>query len=707
MASYFVKYNDVDLTDMIRVRTVNTTVLPPRENNAITIWERPGSIYNSYRYGEREITVTFLIRASRDEFFMNPYIMDSKLDTLRNVFDVPEPKPLFLGSVSRFIYAVPEGEFKMTELRYDCYECEVHFVCHDPAYYSSGIQGFDGIGSSSIPVNNSGNTMAYPYINIGVNTDNVAFVQVENLTNGNKMLLGDFPTASKPVSNIYQVLLNDSMGDETLWEANATDIDEDRYGNNPLITTSDKDGLTLTNEDEINNDGSIWKGAAGKRVLPREVKDFIVEAKMLFTSSGTDGDPSVPNLDNGMVSDGYKKVIYYINGVAVNVREAPSLDAKIIAVLRLGNVCEAEEEPTNGWVHIIHEDIDGYVMEHCLNKTYYDSTTDMYGTVISQSTMSIKAAESYTIKNVVTKTKVELRSAPTTDTSKSTILATIPAGTAIRINDTNENGFYKLYIAYNGKIGYVNASQVEEREGAAVIYSQDEIKKSADDQTGVCELYGWAANGTKLFKLSLIDDNEYYEYTKPAIQVGSNVILQDNTSVPKQATTSGEKLTITDDALANGALGDWNDFYGELGIQRIDNKWKAWIYKMKDGTAVKRLEFKEQAVNESSTEKLAYITIFMGVLDVNARSSMAITNIKVTSLDNRNDSESTTPARFMKGDEIKIDCYNNKVYLNDKLYNGIDISSGFIGLVSGSNSVKVTSDDPELFTTVLFNERHI
>ena len=61
MASYYVKYNGVVLSNLIRVRTVETTVLPPRENHSITIWEKPGSIYNSYRYGERTIKVTFLI----------------------------------------------------------------------------------------------------------------------------------------------------------------------------------------------------------------------------------------------------------------------------------------------------------------------------------------------------------------------------------------------------------------------------------------------------------------------------------------------------------------------------------------------------------------------------------------------------------------------------------------------------------------------
>jgi predicted phage tail component-like protein len=147
MASYYVRYNNVDLTNKIGVRTVQTTVLPPRENNSILIWERPGSIYNAYRYAEREITVTFLIRGN------SAYDMETKLNDLRNIFRVDGPKPLYLGSTSQFIYAVPDGDFTMNELRYDCYECEIRFVCHDPEYYSSSLR---------TAINASGGTSTLP-----------------------------------------------------------------------------------------------------------------------------------------------------------------------------------------------------------------------------------------------------------------------------------------------------------------------------------------------------------------------------------------------------------------------------------------------------------------------------------------------------------------------------------------------------------------
>ena len=203
--AYYINYNGVNLSNLVRVRAVDTTVLPPRENHSITIWEKPGSIYNSYRFGERHIKVTFLIRATASEYNSNPNCMENKLNTLRNVFKVAAPKPLYLGTNTKYILAVPEGDFTMTELRYDCYECTIEFTCHNPEYYSASVKastnkasstyGMRNISNSNtVEVYNSGNASAYPIINIGIN-DPTSFIQVENTTNGNKFLLGSYPQA--------------------------------------------------------------------------------------------------------------------------------------------------------------------------------------------------------------------------------------------------------------------------------------------------------------------------------------------------------------------------------------------------------------------------------------------------------------------------------------------------------------------------------
>ena len=702
MASYFVKYNNVNLTNMIRVRTVNSTVLPPRENNAITIWERPGGIYNSYRYGEREITITFLVMVSKQEYKNNPNSIDSKITAIGNVFKVDGPKPLYLGSSSKYIYAVPEGEFKMTELRYDCYECEIMFVCYDPQYYSSSTKSYSNKSSGDVSVfatndnsqfdaYNAGSAPTYPIINIGINKDNTSFVQLENLTNGNKMLLGTYPSSDKssPV-HTTQMVLDDNMSSLTAWDGILSKYtDDDRGASGFLRETSDNDGMRLYS---IGSKNHTWSGASAIKDLGTGLTDFSVQVRMNHNSTGVDGDPSKVALKDetelSNVMTGTKTEFYKVTAPSLEVRASTNDTAQILGTLEKGTNVEATPVSTNkSWVRFSYGATTGYCYTKYLRKYISDST------------------ETYTERNVVTKEEVELRSAPTDDVT-SLLLATIPAATPLRVNKILENGFYKLYISYNGIIGYVDATKVGNYSGA-VEYPEDEVVITNDNKTGVCELYGWTADGTKLFKLSLIDDNEYYEYTKPAIQVGSNTVLEDNSSVPTPNKNDySEQLTVTHDYLDSGSDINWNEFYGELGIQRQNGKWQAWIYKIKDGSTIKKLVFKEQEVVDAPEDDLAFITIYMGSRDGQNISGMSISDIKVKYL-NTYDLSTQNVTRFNKGDKIKIDCHNNKVYLNDQLYYDVGVGSDFIEIIAGNNVMKVVSDDPDVIATVIFNERYL
>ena len=702
MASYFVKYNNIILTNMIRVRAVNTTVLPPRENNAITIWERPGGIYNGYRYGEREITVTFLVMVSKEEYRNNPDSINNKITVIGNAFQVDEPKPLYLGTNSRFIYAVPEGEFKMTELRYDCYECEVRFMCYDPQYYSSGtktysnrttgaVSTFAVSHSSTIDVYNAGNSSTYPIISIGINQDNTSFVQIENTTNGDKVMIGDYPSADKEaLIAARDTIIDDEMNDKNLWSTtNIPTLDANRSIGGSFKTTSNGDGLM------INTIGGeeTWKGAAGKRSLSEALTNFSVSAKMSHNSTGINGDPTDVELneDPDEIISGERTEFYKVASPILYVREEASTSATSVGTLEKGTEIREIDNITNGWLYITTP-VEGYCYIQDLKKYYSDSTI------------------TYTARNVTAKEDIDLKSAPTADT----VLATIPANTHIRVHNTIEDGYYKLYIPYNGNIGYVDSSKVEDYKDAMIAYPTveypaDEYVTSSDNKTGICEVYGYTKDGVKLFKLSLTDDNQYYELTKPAVQVGSETILQDNTSGTPNSDSNylgdTEQLTITYDYLLNGEQNNWNDFYGELGIQRQNGKWSAWVYKIKDGNTIKKLTFNAQEVINSPEGDLETIVIYMGTQESGNMNGMSISDIKVKRLNDIDSSQNV--ARFNRGDEIQIDCYNNKVYLNNQLCYDMDIGSRFIELVSGNNFMKVVSDDPDILATVMFNERYL
>ena len=127
---------------------------------------------------------------------------------------------------------------------------------------------------------------------------------------------------------------------------------------------------------------------------------------------------------------------------------------------------------------------------------------------------------------------------------------------------------------------------------------------------------------------------------------------------------------------------------------------------MDGSTPVKKLEFNEQEVVNAPTGDLAFITIYMGSQDDKKMCGMAISDIRIVTL-NDIDPETQNITQFGIGDDIQIDCYNNRVIYNGKLFYDIDIGSKFIELESGTNTLKFISDDPNMIATVLFNERYL
>lgn len=688
--AYYINYNGVNLSNLVSVRAVETTVLPSRENHAITIWERPGSIYNSYRYGERDIVVKFLIRATKQEYNSNPTgCMENKLNVLRNVFKVTEPKPLYLGTNTRYIYAVPEGDFKMTELRYDCYECEIQFVCHNPEYYSASVKannnamssstyGMRSMSGNTIEVYNGGNASAYPIINVDINST-TSFVQIENTTNGNKFLLGSYPTVGSLIENKATTILPDNMEDISPWLESRGFIDHSREELGSPTITSDGSGIMIN----IPAAGSLlWNGIGADREIGEPLTNFEVRTKMRFNSYGINGDPTNPQyIDEGTIYSGSKEYFYKVVAPSVPIKSSPDMYGTIIGTYNKGDEVHDTVPASGGYVQTEEGCCEAIYMKKYISDT---SETDA-------------------AMNVATKEEIGLMSRPSDDSSESILLATIPGGTALRVERYTEDDYYKLYIPYNGKVGYIDSSKVEIVYDVPVDYPEAEIIVSDDNKTGVCEVYGHDCYGKRLFKLCLSDENEYYSFITPSVYVGSDIALED-ISASSNSSNNIDEYNVAYDALSESSC-DWSNFFGELGIRREDNKWQAWVYKIEDGVTVKKLVLKEQEISGAPTEDLYYITIYMGAQDPNNMCGMSITDIQV---DRINDVPAgTNVAPFKQGDEIKIDCYNSKVYLNNKPYNDIDMSSQFIELVTGNNVLKATSDSSDMLVTVLYNERYL
>ena len=206
--------------------------------------------------------------------------------------------------------------------------------------------------------------------------------------------------------------------------------------------------------------------------------------------------------------------------------------------------------------------------------------------------------------------------------------------------------------------------------------------------------------------MSCVDENEYYEFNYPLCTVGGKEFIKDNNRAPEPKisesySASEDKLTVTRDYLLSGAYGNWNDFCGKIGIKRENGKWQAWFIKRDDGNTVKQLMSTSKSVTGAPSGNLAYITIYMGTNNAKP-SSMSFSNISVKNLNPK--TYTNNIRKFEKGDVVKVDCYNNKVFLNDIQYSNFDIGSQFFSLEVGENIIK-TSSDKGTHTSVIFNEK--
>lgn len=681
--SSFLKYNNITITDFARVIKIEKSLIPAREINTIDIFERNGELFDSSKKKSSEMKIKLHISGDTIENFE---------EGKRNIlfaFDTNVSSQLYLEE-NKFCYAIPKDD--VTEESINSKQCFlfVTLFVFEHVFYSEDAKVFEG--NKEVECLNEGDYECYPIINLGFSKES-QFVQVENTANGKKILAGTLPILELPKESEKTDIIIDECESISGWTTGTNSVDSGRSTDGTLALTDNGDGIKVGIYGSGND---TWKGVGARKNLGQNIADFYVEATFAHNSSGVNGDPSVGvNATHKEEIKTGSRTKYYEAAGTTNVRSGPSTKYKKIATLKKGDKV-TPISINNGWIKFTYNGATRYVSDKYMKVKYKDNTTTI------------------TTKNFVTLSSTSLR---TSYNKSSKLKCTIPGGTTLRLisskkhldpSDKNKKRYYyKLREKYNGYTGYVAETQVIE--ASNTYYEYDEELETADDKTAALEIYGYSANNEKIFRLGLYDDDKYYEFTYPLIQVGSKDFLKDKTIAPKPKTetslnTSDDKLTVTTDTLLSGQYGDWNDFYGKVGIQRQGKLWKAWVYKYKDGKLVKTLLSNETTVYGSPTQDLAYITLYIGTQDTSKPSGAALYKLEVKNLNPVNEEENNI-LKFSQGDVLKLDCYNNMVYLNDKEFSNIDIGSQFFELEQGENIIKVRSDDEEISTDVIFNER--
>ena len=716
MANYFdkykyVKYNDIYLSDICEIQDIQFPLLSSRMIDTLDIPSIDGEIFNGSKYNSYKIKITVLIDCDTQEEY------NDKIKILKETFDVNEPKPFYINQ-DKFILAMTDDEIEPQE-KQALYSREfiINLFCPNPYFYSNSIKGVEST-YKNIKVVNEGNRPIFPIISVGFSTD-AYFAQLELKETGQKILVGKYPTLGLTTMSHSTRVLYDKCETTSSWVDSSASIDADRTGGGTLAITNDGKGIRL------NSPGSgetTWKGACVRQNLTSAVDEFKLSCNIYHNSIGTNGDPTVFYSDKSNTSStivsGSKTTFYQVTCSSLNVRTGPGTNYKKLGTLTKGYKIK-NGTLSNGWVKFNYNNKDGYCSNKYLTKKVEDNTKKVTETTTEENMMAYNTTGKGYGTNLLESPK-----------NGAKILCSIPTGTILRIisskkyrHDYKIDGksyykeFYKLAKKYNGYSGYVSTSNLLKANEVTIEYDEIEGIETADDKTGIIEVYGFDINGGKIFSLGMYDDNKWYEYTYPKATIGNKTVLKDTTKIPepqKKRTTTGSDgdKTVTISNRLSDKLGGWNEFWGTWTISRKKVKgayiWDVQVQKIKDGNIIKTQKSINLKSNNFPTEKLSYIVLYIGTTgDMEKSSAMALTHIAIDEINPKTEEEKNV-TYFKEGDILEIDCQTHTAYLNDEECNHlIDAGSRFFELPTGESNIKINSNDDSIVTSVIYREKYL
>jgi predicted phage tail component-like protein len=713
---YYIKYNEIDLTDIVKVRSVEIPSLPSITHSSFDVFERRGNIFNGVSYNERTITLKLIIQPN------NPDDYDMYVNDVKRAFYVQEEQRLFCGDETLYMWCVPEGEINIIEIGNACAEAEIDLVAYEPYWYSTDYRTVNNNNLKVFNVHNDSDAEIFPIIKVGF-SQSTTFFQMDNQSVGERFLLGRYPESGKQIAERSPEIFTDIMENTSGWTSWSS-IDGNRSTGAKIRVTEEGWGLTCTNFGNSTDD--TWHGACYKKSLKQPIKDFRCGFTISHNSTGINGDPTkieFPFTDDEEVTTTTEPEYYYkvATSSGVDLRSGKdSVDSegkvtqspKIVTVPYGSEVTINDDE--NGWVNVTWESPNGY---DGIGRHYsgWCKANNLKKYVRNKIVTEMR-------KNFITNKSTAIR---TTPSRYSVNKLTIPTFTCVRVlyskkfptdqNHDEYEDFYELAVPYNGQTGYVLVEDLDEASDKAVEYEFE--GETADDKTGAVEIYGYSANNVQLFRLGMYDDNEYYEHNYPVIRKNNEEFLSDKkfAPAPKTKTEYGNSGATVSNILS-GQYGNWNNYYGEFHIERVDNKWSAFVTKIENGQVVKKISTNTVYDSKNENELLSYLVIYFGTMGSTEKASgMSISHCEVWTSwkelleegDDRTE-DMFSFQEFKAGDILTIDNNVPSVSLNGIEHNElIDIGSSFFELAPGNNTMKIASDDPNVNIDVIWKPKHL
>ena len=462
---YYLKYNGIDLTQLVKVKSVSLPSLPSIDHSEIEMWEMDGNVFSSLSYGNREIEISAIIQP------LDPNELDIYVNDVKRAFFVREPKPLFLGDETRYLLAVTDGEVEIIELGKGTCEITVNLIAYSPYWIDKEVMCVNKNGKEVI-VYNDGDVPTTPVFDIGIQGD-TTFIQLENKNTKERILIGELPRTQKPNIKANENILFDVCQTTSGWVSSQAGLDSGCSTGGTLAVTSTGGGLCIGS---FGNGNGTWKGACYRRNLDRTVKDFKVRCNFSFHSAGLNGDPTIVEYKDyggdelGTVSGGSITHTYKVktSGSNLHVRTGASTGYAIIGKLANGTQINGASHIENGWLYHNHLGQWGY------------SSMQYIETIANDSRWSA------TLCNFVTNKATALRSGAD---EWAGAYCTVPSGTIVRcyVEERGESTkFRELNVPYNGCGGYIKSSDLtraSEMEPVKIEYTLQ--GETADDKEGI------------------------------------------------------------------------------------------------------------------------------------------------------------------------------------------------------------------------------
>lgn len=713
---YYIKYNGINLTELVKVRGITIPSFPSISHDSIEMWDMDGNIFNSLSYGNRSIELILLIWPD------NPNDLDVYVNDVKQAFFTREPKPLFIENESRYLLAIPDGEITIEEKGVGCCEMTVNLIAYYPYWIDIEVGKVSSF-NKEVEVTNNGDVVTTPVIRMFMNND-ATFCQLENSTTAEKILIGKVPTKSKPNTvKANQYIIDDECTSISGWTQSSSGIDTGCGTGGTIGVSSDGGSITIG---EWGSSSATWKGASYRKNLGTSITDFKVTAVFNFNSAGVNGDPTnIKYLDDNAMNwtGGTVREYYMVSGDgSAPVRSERSGNDPVITTTVVGNrLYNVNEYPNDRLAYYPGTEGGGWIKVRVRykNETGY---IDGYMKLSNLEKVVEDTRYSDTICNFVTNTRTALRKTPNEFGDMHYMLE---PGTVVRCfmeekSTVSQSAvFYPvecvdgvMYSSYwsigttntNSSRAYVDISALTRASEMAVDRTPD--VETADDCTGKIQLYGFSSSGVQLFSMSLIDESEWYEATYPLIKKNGKDFLYDvkYTDLLPDNKKVVDKNTIKYENVLSGEKGGWNNFFGQLYIERINNVWKAYVKNLRTGKIINTSSIKD---NANGDQALSYLILYIGTADTNKPSSMALDYLSVQSA-SEIDTTTNNIQYFKKGDIIEIDCGVPCVKLNGiERADLVDIGSQFFDLETGNNIIKLITDDNSATFEVEYNQKYL